>query len=64
LTEDDDSWGQNCSIPTFTVGLKDLAEVRVDLTALAAITLMTAMSRPDEKETIVQLVTNMLNVAA
>ena len=29
--------------------------------ALAAITLMTAMSKPGEKETIIQLVTNMLD---
>jgi len=29
--EDDDSWGQTCSLPTFTVGLKDIAEVRVDV---------------------------------
>lgn len=33
----------------------------VSSNALAAITLMTAMSRPDEKETITQLVTNMLD---
>lgn len=36
----------------------------VSSNALAAITLMTAMSRPDEKETIIQLVTNMLDGAA
>lgn len=29
--EDDDSWGQTCSPPPFTVGLKDIAEVRVDV---------------------------------
>lgn len=36
----------------------------VSSNALVAITLMTAMSRPDEKETIIHLVTNMLDVAA
>ncbi len=29
--EDDDSWGQTCSRPPFTVGLSDIAEVRVDI---------------------------------
>lgn len=38
-------------------------EDMVSSNALAAITLMTAMSRPDEKETITQLVTNMLDGA-
>ena len=33
----------------------------VSSNALAAITLMTAMSKPEEKETIIQLVTNMLD---
>jgi len=42
----------------------DEGEGIISSNALAAITLMTAMSRPDEKETIIQLVTNMLNVAA
>lgn len=33
----------------------------VSSNALAAITLMTAMSKPQEKQTIIQLVTNMLD---
>ena len=40
---------------------RDDGENIVSSNALAAITLMTAMSKPEEKETIIQLVTNMLD---
>lgn len=40
---------------------RDSGEEVVSSNALAAITLMTAMSKPEEKETIIQLVTNMLD---
>ncbi len=40
---------------------RDSGEDVVSSNALAAITLMTAMSKPEEKETIIQLVTNMLD---
>ena len=40
---------------------RDCGEDVVSSNALAAITLMTAMSKPEEKETIIQLVTNMLD---
>lgn len=40
---------------------RDGGEEGVSSNALAAITLMTAMSKPEEKETIIQLVTNMLD---
>ena len=40
---------------------RDGGEDVVSSNALAAITLMTALSKPEEKETIIQLVTNMLD---
>ena len=40
---------------------RDSGEEVVSSNALAATTLMTAMSKPEQKETIVQLVTNMLD---
>jgi hypothetical protein len=40
---------------------RDSGEDIVSSNALAAITLMTAMSKPEEKVTIIQLLTNMLD---
>jgi hypothetical protein len=40
---------------------RDSGEDIVSSNALAAITLMTAMSKPEEKETIIQLLSNMLD---
>jgi prophage maintenance system killer protein len=40
---------------------RDTGEDIVSSNALAAITLMTAMSKPKEKETIIQLLSNMLD---
>jgi hypothetical protein len=40
---------------------RDSGEEVISSNALAAITLMTAMNKPEEKETIIQLVTNMLD---
>ncbi|MBC7592147.1 MAG: hypothetical protein H7226_14035 [Salinibacterium sp.] len=40
---------------------RDGGEDVLSSNALAAITLMTALSKPQEKETIIQLVTNMLD---
>ena len=40
---------------------RDSGEDIVSSNALAAITLMTSMSKPEENETIIQLLTNMLD---
>lgn len=50
-----------CYLSTNNVLQGDSGEEIISSYALAAITLMTAISKPEEKETIIQLVTNMLD---